>query len=329
MMLRLMLVAVLTLTRFNAAFCGEAPSDGGMIGNGGDIVACPDGKNEVLDIFEAREMRGIPLTVGAEQMSVDELMGQFIQRVRRIDPGRADLYSGWYRDFAKESLFKSGIVLVDVPDSRHLTLPVGCEIKQIAIQREPKFSEDRRYLINLDLWNTLDNANRAVLVLHELIYRDAIHQRHTDSINTRYFNSYIFSNKISNFTLPTYLDFLNKIGLKSSLRVQNFDFYLGSVRFYENGILKDGNLFHKSYMTVQGKEVQLGYDYYRSGEFNYVYFDTVGKLRGATVNGIGQKLKYPQSSEGVVMLLGLGCLTFDANGDIESWKSGHGCRKIQ
>lgn len=77
----------------------------------------------------------------------------------------------------------------DIQDSLVRVFPRGCKIEQIAIQKEPAFPEDKRFTVSKDLWDLLDEDNKAGLVLHEIIYREALLYGHEDSVNARYVNS--------------------------------------------------------------------------------------------------------------------------------------------
>jgi hypothetical protein len=91
-------------------------------------------------------------------------------------------------------------------------LPKNCELKQIAIQIRNPDLFDKRYVINQDLWNSLDTDNQAALVLHEIIYRMAIEQGASDSVGARLINSLIFSDTVSNLDWITSIKAWEKAG---------------------------------------------------------------------------------------------------------------------
>lgn len=91
--------------------------------------------------------------------------------------------------------------LTNIPDSLHLSYPTGCSVEQIVIQQVPKFSQDKRYIINADLWDLLDSVSKAGLIMHELFFREMIETQvrnptlneQLDSVDLRYLNSLISS----------------------------------------------------------------------------------------------------------------------------------------
>lgn len=85
-------------------------------------------------------------------------------------------------------------------------IPDGCSVKQLAIQQEPIFAEDSRYFISAPLWNLMPEHDRAVLILHEIIYRYALeHSASTkNSVPVRYFNALLISDRFRNFSVEKY-----------------------------------------------------------------------------------------------------------------------------
>lgn len=72
-------------------------------------------------------------------------------------------------------------------------LPTGCGVKQIAIY------DDANDIIqvSLDLWESLDDFNKAALIAHELIYHDRrLSDREVSSETSRYLVGRVFSTQI-------------------------------------------------------------------------------------------------------------------------------------
>ena len=221
------LVAVGLAPEVHAGGCEEVTTaameeidvKGVHLGNGGDVLVHrrPDGailSAILLDFYESETQRGIIRDIGASDLSVEKKIEKVLNRIERLDQGRAHRYFGWYRTFLQESCFLSGVNLVDIPDSQHVQLPAGSgwAIEQIAVQREPRFPEDRRYIINKDLWDVLDNDSRAGLLLHEFIYRDAVTSGAQDSVGVRYLLSASTATKIDEWDFKTYVDRLLAAG---------------------------------------------------------------------------------------------------------------------
>lgn len=242
-------------------------------GNGGDVIVCQKGKApvEVLDVFEARVMRGFQLELGGPGVSLEEKLNILINRLEAYSPGRASRYREWGDSFLSEAQFFRGMNFGDVEDSDHILIPSNCKLKQIIIQQKVDFPEDRRYMVNEDLWDQLDNDNKAALVLHELIYREL--QSET-SVNVRYFNSFLFSNEISRLTHDEFKKLLERVG-PMSLLVQGVVVDLDrEYSFYPSGILEsaypvEGSLFyHQGHWSEPRYEIK----FFSNGNLKDLYF---------------------------------------------------------
>lgn len=187
------------------------------VGNGGDVVVCksPTGQlsYELLDYYEARVMRGIEIDLNP-YLAADEktLVLSVIDRLFDLNPSRYRFYKKVFEEFYGSQQMISGVALVDIPDSQHVFLPTDCHIHQAIIQREPKYPEDKRFIIDGDLWSKLDVVTRTGLVLHELIYRETLLAGHEDSVAARYFHSYLAAGKLQGLDVNEYYSFLKMVG---------------------------------------------------------------------------------------------------------------------
>lgn len=166
------------------------------VGNGGDAVVCRDStgaiqKAELLDYYEARTLRAlVPKFLDTADYAGS--LKLLLERLARQEPQRAAAYAKQAEGFTAEASILPGVELVDIPDSRHVVVPRGCAVEQAVIQNSPRFPRDKRYVVSKEIWDALDGANRAGLVLHELIYREAIDgAKADDSITVRYLTSLI------------------------------------------------------------------------------------------------------------------------------------------
>jgi uncharacterized protein YdhG (YjbR/CyaY superfamily) len=163
-----------------------------IVGNGGDAVFCPSPSGssalphvELLDLFEARSLRGIQ-EVPSSGMSHLEVLSRVLNDVKRRMPNVAESWRYEMDFFFKNVRFLQGQRLVDVPDSMHVAVPGGCELRQLAIQREPVLPGDMWYTVDQDLWDLLSENHKAALVLHEVLYRRGLAQGASDSATIRY-----------------------------------------------------------------------------------------------------------------------------------------------
>jgi hypothetical protein len=156
---------------------------GGQTGdNGGDAVVCRSAQGDVqeidlLDYYEAKALYGLELDVDANRPYAEQLE-TLLGRLDVRDHARVERYRQYQRGFVGRLLFMDGVVLQDVPDSRHVLYPRGCGVEQLAIQKPAVLPGDPLLLINQDLWRHLNEGQKAGLLLHEIVYADAI-QRST------------------------------------------------------------------------------------------------------------------------------------------------------
>ena len=201
-------------------------------GNGGDVLVCKDENKkitsiELLDFYEARvkgRIKGIYL--GDDSLSFTEKVHYAIDRLEKLDQRRAKKYRDRFEVFFNEDQFGWADRLVNIDDTGSLGIPQHCEIEQIATQEEPSLPGDKRILIVEKYWNLLDSNNKAGLVLHELIYSEAMDLRqaylnrpegaihlHSNSKKVRYFNSIIGSHDFNDMNYSEYYDVVRESDL--------------------------------------------------------------------------------------------------------------------
>lgn len=213
MKMRMLGVLFCGLLTSTALFAGDAR------GNGGHGIVCRSSNGqvvsvEILDFYEAREYRGIQRDLGPQSLTVEEKIRMALARVSRFE-FRGERYLKAALEFEQNALFKSGVTLVNVPDTNHLAFPKGCAVEQVINQRQTQFPEDKLYLVNADLWNLLDNDNKAAFILHEVIFGELISEGQTTSEGARYFNSYITARKTDDWIYRnSYFDLLRRSGFK-------------------------------------------------------------------------------------------------------------------
>lgn len=149
-----------------------------VIGNGGDVVSYPDGRIEMLDLYEARDIRKwkIPDFTGK---TFEEIAEEVLSPLKNVQPERAER---WYKavlNFEKVVEFSKD-PLPNVEDSRELFLPRGAVLKQAAILNRPS-----SYKVFEKAWKDMTPLNRFILALHETIYMEAVGRGAEDSILVR------------------------------------------------------------------------------------------------------------------------------------------------
>src|SRR3989344_451437 len=191
----------------------------GRDGGGGFVVVCENQENvkpiDLLDHYQAR--RKMKLDLGKPSLSVDEKIELVLGRLEKLNSQRAKLYREYVRTFLSEVEFTDED-LTNLADTGGVSIPRGCKLELAVIQnKNPRPPiEDYRYKINEPLWRAMDNDTKAGLILHEVIYRELIHQTcpQQDSKTTRYFNGLVSSTQFADMKLRPYIELLATLGFE-------------------------------------------------------------------------------------------------------------------
>ncbi len=240
---------------------------GEYIGNGGDVLECKENGRvtsiELLDFYEARFM-GRPYTIdlGEESLSVIEKVEIFLERIDRVDPERGERYRNFWSVFFDEAQIEP-MDLIDIPDSGHIGVPYGCGIKQAAIHREPIRRTDKRYFIDQSFWDLLDNTNKAGLIIHEIVYREAYNLGHRNSLTVRDFVSWVTSREFSFVTSFVFQEYIYKNDLTFQSLHQGIDIRdLHITRRHPNGMPEEAEVLpgRDVFFYYKGKKLEIDAD---------------------------------------------------------------------
>lgn len=201
---------------------GEAMATGGStVGNGGDAVVCRFMNREIqsaetLDLYEARTVRGIRWSVPGELDNPGRILDFVMDRFAKVDAKRAEIFRKRLAAFEGEANFTDE-VLADVPDHGVLDLKPACAVEQFVVQKEPRFPEDKRYLVQAKIWRHLKDKQNflqlAAVMLHEVVYTEFIARGHTSSESARYFNSALFAGTLNRLSREQYVALLDSLRL--------------------------------------------------------------------------------------------------------------------
>lgn len=185
---------------------------GQNVGNGGLVAAgtC-DGTDPnkqvlvVLDFYEVMDRWNVAPSLGDVSLTVAEKIELAIARLDRLDPLRGTLYRQWTADFWSESQPQPPrIPMSPIRDKGDIRLPERCVVAKVVDQFIPEFPLDKRYAVNMELFNRLDNDSKAGLILHEVVYRDAIARGHQTSKMARVFTGLLASTHFETLTPQEY-----------------------------------------------------------------------------------------------------------------------------
>lgn len=185
-------------------------------GNGGKLMVCDEQSGhpryQILDLFEGSDSQtgwGLTPDLGAADLTADEKVMLVLNRLSRVDPDKSILMKSRFADFYKNTVFVSDRVLVDIPDVGPATMPYGCKLAQIAVQKKPELPNQFLYTIANDYWKEIGANNQAALILHELVY-GLTNGKHPDSTKVRYFTAHLASTRLETMSVSEF-DELAKI----------------------------------------------------------------------------------------------------------------------
>lgn len=190
---------------------------GDEVGNGGNVIMCEegtDGSIETLDVYEARVIRDLWINLDTVEGNEFAKARAAIQGLHNLDPDREAFYLKLLAHFPSDMLLLPNEHFPEVKDSNHFPPPVQCTVAQAVIQRRKIYPQDKRYFFNQRLWALWDKNHRAALILHEIIYYDALRHGHTTSEATRYFNSLLFSGEIARLNQDEYSLLIDNLNLQ-------------------------------------------------------------------------------------------------------------------
>ncbi len=175
-----------------AAFSKEEEqltNNGNEVGNGGDVILYTDGRLEILDLFEAKENFQLSLLEMNKSNSSVDFDGVIsnakliIKKLESLMPSFANKLIIRLETMKPEIIFKSNVKLMNLEDSKHLTLPKDAVLDQICVREEVEGKV--KFIIQEEYWNKLDSLNRTALIVHELLYEYLVFFGEKNSIKAR------------------------------------------------------------------------------------------------------------------------------------------------
>lgn len=191
------------------------PNTGGgvYVGNGGEAVICnsplppPIGGEEVLVLDFWMSLVGAPMQPVAAEVQRFEKLQSFKDAVDFFDEKLARV--PWFQNLVKQAALKIKIdqdsfvqgPLAAAKDSAlPFPLPEGCHKAQVALRRA------ERVFIDIDIYKKMNQAQRAVLYMHEYIYAAGVfNYGHNSSVRTQSLMIYLLQSNPSKQDLEQYL----------------------------------------------------------------------------------------------------------------------------
>jgi hypothetical protein len=171
---------------FSLYFVGTmANAVGGVDGGGGKSVVCRDSQGkiisaELLDLYEGRVQYSL-----APKVSSDSIERQIDDVVERLSAGRDYNFRTTlmkHTRFVSEAkvILPEGTGLLPVDDAYNVIVPKNCQIEQLA-----NFTNQNQILVNGEIYNSLNDTNKAALIVHEALYKIFRIYGSTNSIRAR------------------------------------------------------------------------------------------------------------------------------------------------
>lgn len=190
-------------------------------GNSGFVIICPhplellDHRDiDLLDFYEGRQKYGY--TIRAEG-SKDTIIDSWLKRLASVDPERSAYYRERWQDF--ESRHEIGMfALTGLIDRGPIRMPreTPCSVEQIAQRMVSRHGfGDEEFIIVESLWNRLSETAKAGLILHEIVYAEAIALGHKNSDNTRRLVAWLASDQSIEF----YREILHETHFPDQVRI--------------------------------------------------------------------------------------------------------------
>lgn len=181
---------------------------GGSTG-GGNVVECQNSTGgassmRLLDYYEAELLMPELARDLGNGKTVDERVEYALDRLEDFDKSRADRYRKGAANFMSDTRFVTKVELPSLNDHDYVPLEQHCKIRQLAIQNISPYPQAKKFTIRQEFWNQLTTDDKAGLILHELIYEEAMAAGQKNSRNSRYFNAVISSAMMGNLSQGEY-----------------------------------------------------------------------------------------------------------------------------
>lgn len=163
-----------------------------VVRNGGYVVSC---RNQVPLALEVAEAQAQGLTMDYSparsfQVKVSDLIG----RMRPVNQEKAAKYTRWLQQWPQQVRWHARIEMTGPNDQGAIQLKPGCRMRIAIVQTNESRFGFQEYAIDSLLWQSLDEDQKAALVMHEFIYRDILEENpDSNSSWVRHINTRIHS----------------------------------------------------------------------------------------------------------------------------------------
>ena len=246
---------------------------GGKVGNGGKVLRYQE-QYYLLDYVWGQHAYAFSPRVidGKNEFAIAaSIISELIQK----DPYRFKRYMIDLLRFKEEAMLLFNYQMRMINDSHEVGIPNGHQLMVVINQKVPQFIGEYRYRVNGDLWKQLDSHVRAGLLVHEIIYKEAIELGHVNADAVMYFNSYLNSKEIAADSAAQYQQKLLAAGF--SYMLSGFKLRMGNVELDEDDNIVAGRIEQNSCVTLHENEYCFAKD-------SEVAFYPDGKLKAGMLS---------------------------------------------
>lgn len=245
-------------------------------GNGGGAIQCPGRPLEILDFFEARQMKLGEPHLGSGQ-SIEELAQEYLSRLAITSPQRSEQFREWLQNFENEFVMVSSVPIEYIEDLG-VEIPAGCQWRQIVNQNPLLLPSGKKYLVDRRAWEELSNLQKVGLMFHEFFYRQS---NSWTSKGLRFLNALVATDRLREFSLSQRLSLFREAGL-SWMEAQGLAFQINSeVQLDQERLVRARTLADSVYVW-RGQKLRLRealVDFFETGSPQALCISNVLQMR--------------------------------------------------
>lgn len=191
------------------------------VGNAGNVVVCDDNVMGFYDRFELTlrydwvwDQEIVDTTDAGVEFDEVRIAAAYIKRIEKLNPilyGKLNTYLATFMD---EVTYVKGYLPNVLDDAGVVVLPgKNCSLELLIVQKPVQYPKKSLYTINQIYWDKLSSQDRAVAILHEIIYRVALSRGKApeSSEGVRLINEVILSNKVKTMSEVEFANLLRLV----------------------------------------------------------------------------------------------------------------------
>ncbi len=177
------------------------------VGNGGDAIVCRKaGKIVSAALLDFSEKD--PGKLNSEKSTWQEIIADVFAPLEEIDPRTFGIFSKQLQKMTSEMDWQEKLALADVKDSQNLLDGDGrdCKLEQSAIRKNTIIVDEKRFILDKNIFMMMSLRDQAGLISHEIIYQYFSQLGEENSLNARKLNSLLFDHAFSRSPLKSQKD---------------------------------------------------------------------------------------------------------------------------